>query len=58
METRKTADGNLRVTLSGSDLIDALEEKFGGIYENITESASVLEIHGNYSHIEITIGED
>ena len=57
MEIRKQGDGKTRITLSDSELIDALEEKFRNVYENITETASVKEITNRYGNIIIAIGD-
>ncbi len=57
MDIRKQANGNTRITLSDSELINALEEKFGNVYENVTETGSVQEITNRYGNIEIVIGD-
>ncbi len=58
MNVRKQANGNIRVSLSDTDLIDALEEKFGDIYENITETSCVQSITKRYGNIEVIIGDE
>lgn len=57
MDIRRQADGDTRITLSDTELIDALENHFHNVFENITEKGAVKEITNNYGNIEIIIGE-
>lgn len=57
MDVRKQANGNTRITLSDSELIDALETSFKSIYENITETGVIQKITSNYGRVEIIIGD-
>ena len=58
MKIHKQANGNTRITLSDSELIDALENYFKNVYENITETGSIQEINTNYGNVEIIIGDE
>ena len=57
MDIRKQANGDTRITLSDSELIDALENYFKNVYENVTETGSVKEINTKYGNVEIIIGD-
>ncbi len=58
MDIKKMQNGNTRILISHSELIDALEEKFQNVYENIKEYAFILEIKNQYGNVEIEIGGD
>ncbi len=57
MDIRKQANGNTRLVLNDSELIDALENTFNNVYEKITETATVQKITNEYGNIEIVIGD-
>ena len=46
------------LSISHEDLIDALEDKLGNVYENIKEGDRIEFVRIGYAQVFITIGEE
>ena len=57
MDIRNQANGNTRITLSDTELMDALENYFHNVFEHIPPDAYIQEITNRYGNIEIIVGQ-